>query len=208
MIAEFDTLLPFIHRYAPSCPDPLAFNCIIEAAREACERGLFWRENDTINITGDDFEGLCTVEDASIIRIEHATMDGCPLEPVTVNWLDENYPEWTSEQVDGSTARYITQLQPNTVTLYPKVTGTVSVRLILKPSRRAQSLPAFLVEQYAEQIGFGAAYRVMMTPDIKVSKPDYAVALRNDFERWLDGLNVKAAKGQQRGRLRTKGQYF
>ena len=143
-----------------------------------------------------------------IVRIEAAEMDGQKLEPVSIADLDNRNPLWQSDYTDQTQPRYITQLNPNTITLYPKVAGTVTARLVLKPSINAFTLPEFLIEQYGEQIGKGAAAGVLMTPDPKVQNFEVGAMLAMEFQSWLDGLNVKAAKGQQNARLRTKGSYF
>jgi hypothetical protein len=208
MPRELDVLLPEILRRAPNCPDPLAFRVIREVARKACEMGLFWRETDEIIFTDGEPEGLCSVEDAEIVKIEAAEMNGQSIEAKAVAWLDAEYPFWDRDKDVSNPPRFVTQTKPNTLSLYPRSVGTLQVRLVLKPSRTATTLPDFLVDQHYEILGKGAAAEVMMTPDAKVQNYELGADLRNVFQRWLDGLNVKAAKGQQGARLRTKGQYL
>lgn len=203
-----DDLLERILRYAPNCPDPLAFKCIVEACRRACDKGLMWRETDEIAIDDPGGSGLCSFGFAEIVQIEHADIDGCELEPVPLRWLDENHPRWDRDTTVSGPARYITQQEANTVAVYPRQTGTLTARFVLKPARDAEVLPAFLVSRYYEELGKGAAGLVLEVPDMKVYKPDIGPTLRAEFEAWLAGLNIKEAKGQQNAPLRTKARFF
>lgn len=208
MATDIDALLPEVMTHCRACPEPVAIKQIRDAARDLCERALFWREWDQIDVQAPDCEGICTISDASIVRIEQAKLGESALEPVTIGWLDSNRKGWDEDEVDCAQARWITQLTPNTVTIVPKATGTLKVRLVLKPSLRADSLPDFLVEGYATEIGKGAAGRAMLISGTEYQNPQLGAGLVAEFDSLLTRLALKAAKGQQNGRIRTKAQFF
>lgn len=203
---DIDDFLPEVLRYAPNASDIVAQRHILTAARELCARLKIWRESDSFPITAPDMQGVCTIRDADIERIEAAFLDGVALEPRTAAWLDANDPTWSITEDAGGNARYVTQLEPNTVTVVPRATGSMSIRLILKPARDALSLPTFLLNDYANEIGRGAAAAILTDPNS--DNPQLGLDHRAWFEGRLDYLATKAAKGQQGARLRTKGAFL
>jgi len=206
---DIDDLLPEVLIHAPNCSDPVAVRYLREAARDVCEKVDLWRERASITIDDDEGSALTAVPDAEIVRIETATLDGISLTPQTPEWLDENFPGWDAEEPTGSASRFITQIRPGVIQVVPYNAGTLKVRLILKPSRLASTLPDFLVEKYGTDIGKGAAARVLMLPtDDNGPNPQMGTLLQSEFAAFLDTLPMKVTKGQQGARPRTKGSYF
>ncbi|UXS01088.1 hypothetical protein [Agrobacterium tumefaciens] len=206
---DIDDMLPFVLPFAPNCADLTAYRCIREAAREVCEKVDIWREKDTISVTDIDGECLSTFGDAEVKKIEAAALDGIRLEPKSPEWLDANQPGWDGDNENQAQARFITQITPGKIVVVPRMTGTLSVRLILKPSLKAMTLPDFIVDKYATEIGRGAAGRVLMLPnDDGGANPAMATALLSEFNLFLDRLPMMAAKGQQGARPRTKASFY
>jgi hypothetical protein len=203
---DIDDFLPEALRWAPNTSDPVAYRAIINAAREVCERGRIWREPDQMTVTAPACQSVCTIADADIVSIEAAFLDDRQLEPVTVPWLNKNHPRWNLEGNAASSAQYVTQIEPNTLTIYPQVSGQLTLQLVLKPSRNALNLPRFLLSEYFELIGRGAASAILTDPNSP--NPNLGQAHRQWFEKELDNFATKAARGQQRARLRTRGAYF
>lgn len=210
MAQDIDALLPDVLTFAPNCAEPLAYRFIREAAAEFCERTRAWREPDEFQVSTPDCEGICTVPDAKILFIEAATLGGVDLVPVTVGWLDNNMQGWM-DYTDTGAAKYVTQLTSGTLTVVPKVSGLLRLRLVLAPSRSAQTLPDFLVDRYATEIAKGAAGRVLITPDPENpagANPQLGLALLGEFQAALDRFSIQVTKGQQGARLRTRGRYL
>lgn len=203
---DIDDFLPEVLRYAPNTSDVVAQRFIIQAARELCQTTKLWREHDRIEITAPQMQGVSTIRDAAIVELGKAFLNGQELKPASLEYLDDKFPGWGVEGAIVGQASYITQIQPNTVTVVPGQAGTLDVRLVLKPSRDAFSLPAFLLDDYAEEIGRGAAGKLLCDPNS--SNPQLGLDHREWFQRRLDNLAIKAAMGQQNAPLRTKGAYF
>ncbi len=203
---DIDDFLPDAMRYSPNVSDLVAQRCIIAAARQFCDRLRLWRENDQFPITAPDMQGISTYRDADIVSIESATLDDRPLVPKPIAWLDENCPGWSFETENVGSARYVTQLEPNTVTVVPRTTGTMKIRTVLKPARDAYTLPAFLLHDYGEVISRGAAGMILTEPNS--DNPQLGLDHRAWFEGKLDNLAVKGLKGQQGAPLRTRGAYL
>ncbi|MFB0692952.1 hypothetical protein ACA106_20720 [Agrobacterium pusense] len=206
---DIDDMLPFLLPYVPNCADLTAYRCIREAARDVCEKADIWRERDTIEITDIDGECLSTFGDAEIKKIQAAKLNGVPLTPHSAGWLDENHAGWDGDNENEAPARFITQITPGKIMVAPRATGTLSVRLVLKPSLRAMTLPDFMLEKYATEIGKGAAGLALMLPnDDAGPNPAMATALLTEFNQFLDRLPMIAAKGQQGARPRTKASFY
>lgn len=206
-MVDIDDFLPDVLAYAPSCPIPTAYRWIRDAAKQVCVRGMMWREWDQFQITSPECEGICTYPDASIESIESAKLDEIDLTAVTPGWLDVNVRDWES-YADNCQGKWITQISPNTVTVVPKAPGLLKIRLVLVPSRTAETLPAFLLDQHSQEISKGAAGRVLTTPNKEFANPQLGLSMISEFTTALDTIASKAAKGQQRARLHTRGRYF
>ncbi|WP_331373766.1 phage adaptor protein [Sinorhizobium chiapasense] len=204
-MTDIDDFLPQVLLHAPNCSDIVAYRFIREAAREFCDRTQAWRESESMTVIAPDGEAVSTVSDAEIILIQRAELDGTPLKPQTVAWLDDNEPGWETT-TDTGTARYITQTAPNTVSVVPKQSGFLTMRLVLKPSLSALTLPKFLLDQWGVEIGKGAAGRVLLLPGNENAA--FGQALLTEFNACLGTEAIRAAKGQQGARLRTKGSYL
>ncbi|MFC3074913.1 phage adaptor protein [Shinella pollutisoli] len=205
---DIDEFLPWALVHAPNCSDLIAYRYLREAARDFCERTKAWRETDEMRLDPMGCEAICTVPDADIVSIENAAVDGVPLEPVTLAWLDEHRAGWERRTEEGS-PQFITQVEPNTVAVFPRSSGRLSMRLVLKPSLTAMTMPAFLLGKWASDIGKGAAAQILLLPiDDGGGDPAKAADLGAAFQRRINAEMFSVAKGQQRAPLRTKASFF
>lgn len=208
MPREIDDLLPFVLPYAQKCPELVAIPKIRDAARRYCTATRIWRESETMTVSSPECTGISTIPDAALVAIEAAILDGTPLTPKTVGWLDSELPGWDHYEEDVAAARYITQLAENTVTVVPKATGSLTLRAILKPSLTAYTVPDILVENHAVAIGKSAAAELLMMPDPDWQNPQLALVLRQDFDRAIAEARSQAQRGQQQARTRSVGRYL
>lgn len=205
---DIEDLLPEVLTWAPSVPEPLAVRHIRDAARMLCFKGRMWRDTDEIQVSTPLSEGVCTIADAAIVSIESARLGDYPLEAKSVAWLDKKFDNWRRAADDESTARYVTQLNPNTVTVVPKATGLLSLDLLLQPSRSAQQVPEFLKSDYGDVIGKGAAGLILMTPEQTYTNPQLGAAFTAEFNSKLGTASIMATKGQQGARPRVRPNFF
>lgn len=204
---DLDELIPDVSVLAPKAPEPTIMRAIVAAAQEFCERTSIWKCMQTTGISPPDCIGICSVQGSVIIRIDFAEFGGYELEPKTLEWLDENERGWASK-TEVSSARYITQLNSQSVKLYPLVpAGPLSLRLILKPAKNADMLPDVLIDDYSEDIAAGAAGRVLTLPG-DWANPQLGAFHLGKFAERMDTLSVAAAKGKQNAPLRSKARWF
>ncbi|MBO3760345.1 hypothetical protein [Ciceribacter sp. L1K22] len=202
---DIDDCLSAVLRYAPSASDIVARRCLIEAARSICDRLKNWRITDEMEITTPEMQGVVTAADVAIVSIEAAELEGRKLDPITVIALDDRHPGWSYDTELGQ-ARYVVQLEPNTVSVYPRQEGTLKCRLVLKPSLQAVEIPKFLREDYGEILGRGAAGIILTEPNSE--NPQLGLDHRAWFENQLNRQDTKAKAGQHNAPLRTKGSYL
>lgn len=203
---DIDELLPKVMPYAPNVPEPVALRHIRDAARKLCDRTRLWKTTERQTITADDDEVASGLIDADVMEIVRARLDGVDLTPISPQDLDADWPDWEEAEAGGP-SRYITQVRPGRFAIVPRNAGTLSVRLILKPSDDAVMLPDFLVTEYGTAIGWGALADLLKMPG-DFNNPALAVDFEQKFTNRLDTLATRAAKGQQRAPLRTTPRYF
>lgn len=203
---DIDDFLPKVLQHAPNTSDLVAFEFIVEAARQLCERVDVWRERETFEAFGPEAI-LSTVQDADIVRIDAAKLNSIDLEPVTIAYLDERVPGWDLDDEITGSASYVTQVSRNSLRVVPAARGTLTARLILKPARKAMTLPEILLSEYGQEIGRGAAGLLLARPS-QDGNPQLATYHQGWFEERLQKLHLLAVRGQQNAPLRTKGRYF
>jgi len=206
---DIDDMLPQTLVFVPSCPEPLAIHYIREAARTMCHNVRLWRAWDEFEVHEPNSEGMMTIPDADIVEIQSAQIDGRMLVPVTVGWLDGFRPGWDQlGDDDMQTANYITQLGPNTISVYPAQSGLLKLRVVLQPSLTALTLPDNLVGLHGVTLGRGAASLALMHPTGDFANPSLGAAMYAAFMDTLSSVKIEFTKGQQGARLRTTGAYF
>jgi hypothetical protein len=209
---DIDDFLPDVLTFAPNCNEPLALKAIRESARRLCQNARLWRQHDEITLVTPECTGICTIADAAIVDIEQAQMldaDGYGpfnLEPKTMAWMNDNRSDWTDDTESGQ-ASYVFQLNPNSVSVYPRQAGLLRLKLVLKPSLEAVTLPDWLYDQHRTAIGRGAAAIVLTTPS-DWANPQLGGVMDDRFTSQIATARTEATKGQQGARLRTKGDWF
>lgn len=203
---ELDVFMPKIMPYAPGVAEPTAFGAIIKAAQELCERTRLWRDEDVFTITPDSCDVVCVPEGADLFEIEHATINGYALEPISIGDLNRNEPDWQSRASD--LGRWITQTMPGSVMVVPRCHGTLRLSTTLRPSNDADRLPDFIGRLHQNIIADGALAEILMTPSQPFTAPDRAQFYMMRFEAGLSRLSNASVKGQQRAKARTRPSYF
>ena len=125
---DIEDLLPHVLPYAPGCAEPTAVQHLRDAAVRFCERTRCWRFIDTLQTTGEHHEILAVPSDAVLFEIEWAKFNNRELEAVS-----PQAATWHNQ--DGYTEpRYITQVNPNCVSLEPHAVGELVISMFLKPA--------------------------------------------------------------------------
>jgi hypothetical protein len=206
MMTDIEVLYPRIMARVQGAPEPAVADAIRIAAQTFCQRTRLWREYDSFKLGNDGFEYVYAPQNAVLFEIDHASMNGRTLHPVSLSWLDENRPNWREEVYNE--AAYITQVEEGTIRVVPAASGIVELRAILKPSDDATQLPDFIANNYRTVITDGALAELLTIPGQSFTNPDFAAYHAGRFQRALDELNNNGAQGQQKAAIRTKPHFF
>jgi len=210
MSTDLEQFLPKVIPFAPGCPEPTALEHLIAAAQDFCETTRLWRFEDSFQL-GDDPNVLCTPSDAIIHEIERCDYNGKKLDPATIDFLDDRHPLWRSDTNEWTgQPEWFTQIDPGTVRVVPRPLepGTVKVWLRLKPSEDAETLPDFIFKEHSTLISWGALAAILMLPNQTFSDPNRATFFQGKFDQGLGRKQTLGTKGQQRGPIRTKANFF
>jgi len=210
-MSTLDSFLPEVRPWAPGVPDATAYRAIRNAAIEFCERTLMWKYENTIAVLATDSSTRSMTSPAGSVPhdIEVATFEAIELDPIAARDMDAKLPGWRDTSASTGTPKYLTQIDHDTLTIVPAPIGDGSlyVRMRLKPSQTATTLPDFLTK-YAECIGWGALGRILTVPGQSYTNPDLGAFYATRFREKIDNLSGMATKGQQNARKRTKARFY
>ena len=214
---DIELLLPRVLEKAAACPEPTAIRHLRDACIEFCRRTRVWRESDTFELSDDDDEALAPYERTQIYEISNAAFiapadpeddedatEDTPLDPVTMDWLDKERPNWRTEE---GQPRYITQTGPNTVRIVPKAAGSLRLELILLPAIDADQVPDILIDNYSREIADGAIGSVLLLP-AEFGNAQLGALHAGLFEQALGRFGDRIPRGQQRAPRRTRPSSF
>lgn len=218
MTANISELLPYILPKAPTVPLPYAEFQARLAVIEFCERTRCWRQILKTNLTTNGSAMIAPIN-ATIHEFEEVTLNGNILTPTQFTEMDPD--ELTGEESAGP-AKYIAQVTPGHVSVYPFETGTLRVSCFLKP-QHGQSvgtdatsplsdaynvLPKFMVTQYASALADGALYRIMSTNKQDFTDFEMAAVHKAAFDEACNKHFGSNLRGQQRAPVRVKPRWM
>lgn len=204
------TLLPLVMPYVPTCPEILATYTMRLAAREFCERTSCWRYVVTQTLTVNSPE-IAVPAYAAVHKIESAYFGSQALAPAA-------YVDYAMDALPVSTTpMFVTQPNPDVLTILPFQAGDVKLTLILKPrlenafSTNAalqiedsfDRVPTFMRDHYGEIIAAGALARLFLHKQ-DYGDPQMAAVKQGEFERGINANSFGAFQGQQRAPIRSK----
>ena len=213
--------MPHVMPHCPTAPRPLVEQALRMAAREYCERTRCWRQIVETPIDTQN-EGIVCPEYATVHEIESAYFDTTnELTPTQFSVFD---PVELDASANVGAPRYITQTQPNTVSIIPFQAGTLTLTLFLKPRSgseygvdgadtlqdRYNVVPEHLFIQSAEQIAEGALSRLLALPaeTAEWSNPKMAMYYAGRFEEACSAKFNSHIKGQHRAKRRSRAHWF
>lgn len=210
---QLGAFLPMVLPHAAGVPEPVANFNLRLATIEFCERSRCWRHIETQILTEQD-SAVVAPSYSAIHEFEYAMHDNVPLEPIQFSQIEHH----RAADLAGSPPKYITQVTPNTVSVYPFMPGTLEVSMFLKPQFGNQygqnpanpledafdKVPQFLLTQHGEPIAFGALARIFAIPNQTFSNPQMSAFYLQRFNSAVDGKFSANLRGQHRAAIRSK----
>lgn len=196
-----EDFLPDVMIDVPGCPEPVAVNALRHALEEFCRKSLWWTADiSPIDViagvhTYDLVSPVIDTVVAGILRISH---DGHKLDPMSEDWLDNEwprvitlYPSLTTtratpwDQVTSDIAQVFLQPTPRTVRLIgiptTDLTGGITAKVGIAPTATSTEVDDTLAD-YREAIANGAKYRLLMQPNKEWTDRDGAPAYKTLFD--------------------------
>jgi len=221
---SLSAFLPLVLPSAPGLPVMTAELQLRLAAIEFCERTRCWRHMINLTFTDENHQVPVAPDYAAIHDFEFAVFasDSIQNRVLTPTQFSEIAPGGLT-LYEGCAPEHISQITPNTVTIFPFAPGVVSLSVFLKPrhgqdfANAANTLPLqdyfnqvpdFLLTQWGEAIAAGALARALMMPQKQWTEMKLAAAHLARFERYCDQHFSHNIIRQQRAPRRTRSQFF
>lgn len=205
------SFLSRLNPLVPGCPEPVALQALRDTAIDFCERThLVQHVTDPMPVIPEQPEyDVDLPSDTTVARIlavwyGDSRLELAPAQTVTA----------VGAYVIGGrsrpTAAYVTV--PNTVRLYPvpgpEADESLVIKVATKPTRKAASVSAMLLDDWAEVIVHGALARLAVQPGTSYSNAELAIFGMNSYGAGVSRAKLEARKGRVMGEVRVLGDTF
>ena len=184
--------------YVPGCPEPVAEQSILRAAREFCTKARPWVV-DLAGITildGVTAYPLVFPAQAELVRLESAKAGSIDVAVTREQFAKCRLAAYT---LDGKT-----------LTVKPGLTaGTVLVvNASLKPSNAATQSTDGLFDEFVEAIAAGAIAKLSSQPGKPYSNPGVAAQFAGEFDKAVGVTLTRLWRGRTAASPRTVANFF
>lgn len=179
--------------HVPGCPDPVADQELRRAAREFFRRTRAWAVwlDAVTTVTGTRTYDLDLPSDSQVVRFEKATVNGEPIDVLSVNQLSKDIESDSIEQSGLATV----DRETFTITDGYQDGASVKVRVSLMPSKQSYGIPDELFYRYSDDIVEGAKRNLMLFVGTSFSNPSMAAVAGGIFEAAINNKTVDAWRG-------------
>lgn len=159
-----DEVLPYL---AADPSDPVTENAIKRSVIEFCAGSWIWKHlPDPLDVVaGEHAYDLEPPSGTDVTTVLAAELDGVPLAPKDIPWLNREIPRWRTV---AARPKYFTQIDTEQVLLaaLPDANSAagLTLTLALQPSQTTTSFPKWIFNQYLYVLAEGALSKLMMMP--------------------------------------------
>lgn len=202
--AFFSRLLPQV----VGCPEPLAQQALVDAAIHFCDatQAVVVNLDPVAAKAGQAQYELDVPSQSRLSQVHRVWFDDRQLGAVPLSEVN------VIESVTGTpTYFYCTDVdEVLTLNLYPtpEKSGTINLRVGLKPARTATSLHASLLERWSDYIVDGALSRLMAMPEQPFTNETRALMLESKLRHGLYVARVDAMRQRAVASLTAKARPF
>lgn len=190
--------------------EPVALSAIRRTAIKFCAKSWVWKhfcDPDTILPRIAEYEIDCPAN-ADIAAVIDVSVDGLPIEPKTIEWLNAEYPDWRSR---SGNVKFCTQINSENLMLAPvpcaHLPNKLLVTIALHPSLNSTGLPKWIGTQYYSDIVSGAAADLMLMGNKPWTDAKYGQELAAQFESTCNNARTDSVSGLGRAPLRTRSEH-
>lgn len=201
-MAALTALRPDVLPHVPGCPMPMVDDAILKAVIDFCNRSRAYRFSpadiavvaSTADYTVSDLPAT-----TAIAWLLAAELDDVPLDLLDPGSVPQS---WATEEGAASAAIVASETAIG-LRQVPDETGTLRVRLALRPSLTATTYPDEFHNLYQEAIAAGALAKLFAQPNKPWSAPGLVTDCRNKFDSAINAAEYRADHGSASSPVRT-----
>jgi len=184
--------VPEIQHSARQCPSFVMEDALLTAARQFCDQTWSWTHDWTLYLIEDiqeyDFSNICSIPEYS----EVIGVYSC---------LDEN---------DNAYDGYTLDLDADSFELdsEPSDDFELEIKVVLRPTLGASTVPDFLYNRHRKTIGHLALYYLLTQPGADWSNAELGLHHEQLYRRFMAAEKRKRTKGFQRNSINVKMRTF
>lgn len=176
-MAFFDELLPDVNHYAPNCPEMIAVRELRRAAITFFNEVPVYTHTTDIPVTaGKNRYVAPTPLDTTLSQVLSVSLNGKKLNAIIPNSLE------AMSKGNGRTDSFYEQNNTLTLTPTPQQSGTLTLRVAVKPTRDANELDDTQMDRWVDAIVNQAVFRLTSMPERTWSNPSIAQAAQAMYE--------------------------
>lgn len=211
--------LPFVLPYCYGCTDPLAEQAILSACIDFCNRSLAVQNVSTeTTVIGQPDYDIEQPSQLQLVKVLAVHYGNTRLRAVSLEMIQpanalrgESFGDWDLPQ--GTPVEWCQRdLTQPIVSVYPTpaevVTGGITIKAALTPTRTATSVPDILFTDYCEDIAAGAIGRLLSMPNQPFSAPAIATSFLARFAAATTSAANTARTGRAAASSRVKSRPF
>ncbi len=207
---------------APEVGLPFVRKAILDACRDFCKRTHIWKETKIFSLGSLKSEYQLAIPENTFVqdvgyvgRIIDGTNNPVKYSDRTKHKrteedMDYENPGWREARSDASDFwRWGLLSDRRTLFVYPipakDLSNGVKLQIYLAPNQDAFEVPDILYDEWAEQIGFGAAAKILVIPNKSWTDLETGEMRRLQFNRAVNAALRKSTTEKPRVRFRTLG---
>jgi hypothetical protein len=200
-MAALTALRSKVQPHVGGCPLPMVDDAILQAVVAFCNRSRAYRytpaDIDVVASTGNYPPTL--PDGTEIAWLLEAELDDLPLDTPLPGSIP---PLWETDESTPTAAVVVSATQVG-LRKIPDASGTLRVRLALRPTQSATTYPDDLHALYQDRIAKGALATLFEMPRQSWSSPELAASARDQFESAISEAEYRADRGSASSPPRT-----
>jgi hypothetical protein len=204
-MAKIADFLPQVVSFLPGCSEPLAAKHVLEICRDFCQFAGIWQQTlDPVStVYGMRTYDLSPPIGANIVSVTKAWHRNIEIKVINGDARSIR-PELYNDSFQGAgnnpgTPRLLlVDFENSAMVLDPPPSTTednaLTIRVVLKPSRTAQSVPNLLLEEYEYAISQGAIARIASVPSQPFTDKQAALIANVEYLKARADAAIRANK--------------
>jgi hypothetical protein len=200
---------PYVTVDVPAAAIPSVEVAVRDTCIDFCERTLLLQvDHDPITVIAGESTYEFSPPDGYVVsKIMKMWLADEPIYPVAADYVDDSGYVERGSTYEADPCAYL-QKDARSFSLLPTPKETVRnglvMRVAIKPTRETAEVDDVLYDDYAEIIGYGAKYRLLMSPGKEYSNPQLASAFKGLFDHGMSRARARMTKNHTRAQMAVR----